>query len=472
MESVLRAGTAPAAQPAEAAPAPRLEYLEGFGRYDFAVSWVYRPRSAAELAAAIADARRRGLSICFRGAGRSYGDAALNQGGAVIETTALDRILAFDADTGIVHAEAGCTIGDLWRFAVPRGFWPPVVPGTMHVTLGGAAAMNIHGKNNWQAGPFGEHVTELGLLRPDGTQERCGPERHPELFRAVVSGAGRLGCITDLKVKLNRVHSGYLEVRAEACGDLPSMLALVDRAKSDWHYVVGWIDCFARGRALGRGLVHVANYLAPDHPRAGQGLTVAAQSLPARFFGVVPAAILWRLVRPFANNAGMRAVNALKYLAGRLRSGHTYHQSHAAYAFLLDYVPDWRNIYLPGGFIQYHLFVPKEHARAVLSRAVELQHQLGVVAFLGVLKRHRPDAFAMTHAVDGFSLALDLPVTRANASALRRLCAEYDALLERSGGRVYLAKDSVSRCAPPPHVRERAPGIDSNQWRRVERAAP
>ena len=157
--------------------APREEVLEGWGMSVRARSWVYRPRDAAEAAEAAQDARRRGLTIAHRGAGQSYGDAALNEGGAVLECSGIGRILAVDRETGTVRAEAGVTIAQLWKHVLPAGFWPSVVPGTMAVTLGGATAMNIHGKNAFRVGPFGEHVEAITLLGPDGAVRKLRRDR-------------------------------------------------------------------------------------------------------------------------------------------------------------------------------------------------------------------------------------------------------------------------------------------------------
>jgi FAD/FMN-containing dehydrogenase len=210
--------------------------------------------------------------------------------------------------------------------------------------------------------------------------------------------------------------------------------------------MVGWIDCFARGECLGRGLVHQSNYLAPgEDPSPAQTLRVENQELPDTFFfGLLPKSMVWRLMRPFVNNTGTRLINAAKYHSSRLLGNHHIHfQSHAGFAFLLDYVPNWKWAYRPGGLIQYQSFIPKERALDVFTRQIELQHRYGLPAYLGVFKRHRPDPFLMTHSVDGYSLAFDFKVTRTNRRRLWALAAEMDKLVVESGGRFYFAKDST-----------------------------
>jgi len=454
---------------------PRLETLEGWGMSCRASSWVYRPRAAEQVAEAVRDARYRGLTIAHRGAGRSYGDAALNEGGAVLDLSGLDRILDFDAERGVVRAEAGVTVGRLWRHVLAAGWWPPVVPGTMEVTLGGAAAMNIHGKNAFRAGPFGEHVEALTLLDADGDVFPFGREA-PRL-RDAIGAQGLNGTILDVTVRLKRVASGYLEVVPAPVGSLREALEELDRAARESDYAVGWLDAFATGRALGRGVLHRANHLPPDHSLAGRGLDPSEQRLPSRILGAMPKRHVWRALKPFNNGPGMRAVNLAKYLASLAQGRRPYVQTHAAFHFLLDYVPDWKLVYRPRGLVQYQFFVPEEHAERVLGEALRLQHRAGVASHLAVLKRHRADDFAASYAVDGFSLALDFPVRAATgggpagpagATALDALLRSFDALQREAGGRIYAAKDSSS-VGRLPRVRE--PAYGTNLARRWEAGA-
>ncbi len=420
---------------------PSTEALAGFGLYNFSVSRVYRPSTLDELRAALAECRARGESAVFRGAGRSYGDAALSPGGPVIELTRMKEIKGFDEATGVVTAEAGATIEDLWRFSIPRGFWPPVVPGTMFTTLGGALAMNIHRKNNWKAGTLGEHVRRLAVLRLEGRVDWIGKD-DPEMLEAV-SGWRRPCPIVEVALGLKKVETGYLDVTAIATRNLSESLARLDEAKETYEYLVGWIDAFASGASLGRGVLHFANI----HPaREGEptGLSEAEQLADIEAGQLLPVPVLLFGLRTMAFDGGMRVVNAAKFALSRLEGSHSYRQSLVAYSFLLDYIPGWNGIYRPGGFIQYQLFIPKEKAEEAFARVLGLQHEAGVINYLTVLKRHRKDRFRNTHAVDGFSLAMDFPVTERNSSRLLRLCRAFDALVKANGGRVYKAKDCVS----------------------------
>ncbi|MFI5180403.1 MAG: FAD-dependent oxidoreductase [Thermoanaerobaculia bacterium] len=419
--------------------APHLERVEGFGLYNFSVSEVHRPASVAELRDVLGRLRARGQPPVFRGAGRSYGDAAINAHGPVVDLSGLGRIRSLDEETGVVRAEAGVTIGDLWRVSLPRGFWPPVVTGTMHVTLGGALAVNVHGKNGWREGTLADHVLEVSVLRRNGELERIARD-DPE-FSGLVGNFRAEEPIVEVALKLKNVATGYLDVEAFTTSDLRATLRALDEAKDSWAYVVAWTDCFARGASFGRSVVHVAS----GHARRngeGSGLTEAEQLADVKT-GPLPVPLMLLGLRLTAKGPQMRAVNAAKYFAAKLAGRTRARQSLVAYSFLLDYLPGWNEAYRPGGFIQYQLFVPKERAEEALGRAIRLQHEHGTVSSLAVLKRHRADTSPHAYTLDGFSLALDFPVTRRGSGRLLRLCRAYDRLLLEVGGRVYRAKDCV-----------------------------
>lgn len=426
-------------------PPERLERLEGWGMSSSALSYVYRPSTVAGVCAIFDQSRKSGRSIGVRGAGRSYGDASLNAEGISLDLTRMRRILAWDPASGIIRVEPGVTIQQLWQYTIEDGWWPNVVSGTMFPTLGGAAAMNIHGKNNWKAGPIGDWILEFELLTTTGEMKVCSRSQNADLFHAVIGGFGMLGVITRLDLQLKKVYSGLLHVTPLGHRNFDELFQVFEERLPQSDYLVGWIDCFATGDALGRGQVHQANYLSPgEDPQPAQTLRVENQELPDSLFGVVPKSVMWRFMKPFVNDLGIRAINFVKYLsATKLGDGQTHTQSHAGFAFLLDYVPNWKQAYKPGGLIQYQSFVPKEHAQAVFTAQLKLAQAYGVVPYLGVFKRHRRDDFLMTHAVNGYSLALDFAVVPSKQGALISLAAEMDRLVLDSGGRFYFAKDSA-----------------------------
>src|SRR6478609_9225463 len=201
-----------------------LRVVDGFGRSTRAACRYAEPRSVDELAFALKQAQSEGLTVTFRGAGRSYGDAAINTGGMVIDATRLDRLLDWNPTTGVLEAEAGLTIEGLWRRTIEDGYWPTVVPGTMRPTLGGCVSMNIHGKNNFRVGPFGDHVLELDLITPSGERLTLNRSQNPDLFHAVIGGLGMLGAVTRVKLKLKKVESGKLRVECISGKNLDALM--------------------------------------------------------------------------------------------------------------------------------------------------------------------------------------------------------------------------------------------------------
>jgi FAD/FMN-containing dehydrogenase len=417
--------------------------LHGFGRAVRAACRYVAPQTVEELALTLQRASAERLSVAFRGAGRSYGDAALNAEGLVIDVSALRNVLHWDPTVGVIDTQPGLTIEDLWRQTIANGFWPAVVPGTMRPTLGGCVSMNVHGKNNFKVGPFGDHVLDLDLLTPRGELLRCSRTENGDIFHAAIGGLGLLGVITRVKMRLAHVDSGLLRVQPISTKHLEETFDAFEARLPASDYLVGWIDCFAHGGALGRGVLHAANYLKPgEDPDPKVTLTPERQDLPSRIMGI-PRSGLWRLMRFLTNDPGVSLVNTAKYHSSRWEHGRSYLQSHVGFAFLLDYVPGWRLAYGRGGFIQYQLFVPHASARACLREVLERCQRAGIRSYLGVLKRHRPDDFLLSHALDGWSLALDFRVTDANRQGLWALT---DALTERvldAGGTFYFAKDAV-----------------------------
>lgn len=425
----------------------RLSYLENFGHSIGSPAYVYRPTHAGQIAELFAQASRRGFTVGLRGSGRSYGDAALNGGHIIVDVRRMNLVLDWNPDTGVIKIEPGVTIQQLWQHTLEDGYWPPVVPGTMFPTLAGCLAMNVHGKNNYVAGTTGEHVLEFTALLPNGETVTCTPEGTPDLFYSMISGAGLLGVFTSITLKLKRIHSGNLLVHAWASPNLRTMMAECELLKSEVDYLVGWVDGTSGGSALGRGQVHAAHYLHEGEDAApAQTLRADYQILPDTFFGIVPKSILWMFVQPFTNNLGAPLVNLGKYLSSRYIGHNKYYlQSLVAFNFLLDYVPNWEKAYGRGGLIQYQTFVPKETAADAFAEILKLTQRRGLPTYLGVVKRHRPDKFLFSHAVDGYSMAMDFRVTRGNRASLQTMCDEMSGIALQAGGRFYFAKDSTIR---------------------------
>jgi FAD/FMN-containing dehydrogenase len=411
--------------------------LENFGHSLKTACYRIQPKTTDDIYEAFQLAKKQGLTVTARGAGRSYNDASLNGGGIVLDLTGINRILEWDAATGIIRGEPGVTLSQLWQKVLPDGWWPPVVSGTMTTTLGGCLAANIHGKNNYRVGPIGEHVVEFTALLPTGAEVTCSPQKNADLFYSMISGYGMLGIFTSVTLQMKKVESGLLEVHALPSHTLKEQLQQIEDGAPNYDYIVGWLDTIT----IGHGQVHAANYVhANEDPDPKNTMQLSYQNLPSRLFGVMPKSWLHYFMTPFVNNVGWWGVNYAKYITS-LRT-HTFRQSHAAFHFLLDYVPDFERSYGRGGLIEYQSFMPKETALQAWTEMLDISKRQGLPSYLGVTKRHRPDKFLLTHANDGFSLAMDFKVTDGNRKRLSSLLQEFDKIVLANGGRFYFVKNS------------------------------
>lgn len=396
--------------------------LTGWGRSSRAAMAACRPERLSEARRRIAQAGREGI-IAF-GGGRSYGDAALNTGGRAMLTRRLDRILAFDPETGDLVAEPGVTFADLLEVFLPRGFLVPATPGTAFATLGGAVANDVHGKNHDRAGSFGDHVQWLDLLLPSGEVARISPRERPELFAATIGGLGLTGVIVGIALRLMRVPSAHVTVRERRIADLDGFLAAFAEHRASASYSVGWIDGLARGSRLGRGILEIAE------PSAEGTADAPAKAKTRRVPRDLPGAVLNPLSIGLFNELYYRRVPA----GGRERR-----LPYRKFLYPLDSVEDWNRIYGKRGFYQFQCVLPDEAAPAGLRALLEAVSAARGASFLAVLKTLGGAGRGhLSFPMRGHTLALDFPRRGGVDDLMRRL----ERLTLDHGGRIYPAKDA------------------------------
>jgi FAD/FMN-containing dehydrogenase len=374
----------------------------------------------------VADQLRQHHPGIAHGLGRSYGDAALNPDGILWRTAGLDRFMSFDIATGRLVCEAGVVLRDIQRMAIPRGWSLPVVPGTQMVSVGGAIANDVHGKNHHMWGTFGEHVRRLRLARTDGETIDSGPDLKPDWFTATVGGLGLTGLIVEAELQLRPSNGFWLEAETVPFAGLAAFFHLSDESEAAWEHTVSWIDCTSMNRRRNSDV---------------RGLFMRAR--PTEASG--PA---WRERRrrmpltpplPLVNKLSLRPFNALYYRLGRRRTGvRTVHAE--PFLFPLDSLLEWNRMYGPRGFFQYQSVVPRGSGLEATREMLDAIAASGEGSFLAVLKTFgdRPPAGLLSFPQPGVTLALDFR----NARPVPALFERLDAIVRAAGGRIYPAKDA------------------------------
>jgi FAD/FMN-containing dehydrogenase len=419
---------------------------------------IARPAFRDEIGA-LGGAGSRAASCLAVGLRRSYGDSCLNSDGVLIETTRLDRFMSFDPTSGILRAEAGASLADILALAVPHGFFLPSTPGTRFVTLGGAVANDVHGKNHHRAGTFGCHVRAIGLTRGDGDRVVLSASESPELFGATIGGLGLTGIMEWVEIGLVRTPSAWLDVETLPFPSLDAFWDLARASVQTHEHTVAWIDCVASGAAFGRGIFSRANW------RAGEDRAVHDRGWKRVPFDA-PSALL--------NAWSIGALNAAYY---RLQKRKTSIQAehYAPFFYPLDAIADWNRLYGRRGLYQYQCVVPlpaqQDAVRALLREIVAA----GEASFLAVLKTFGglPSPGLLSFPREGATLALDFPNRGPPTLALME---RLDAIVREASGALYPAKDgrmsaAMFRSGYPSWERFSSyvdPAFDSDFWRRIK----
>lgn len=398
--------------------------LSGWGRFPRIDCAVRRPRGEEELRTLLRQGR-----LALRGNGRAYGDSAMSATNTA-DMRGFGRMLAFAPDAGRVTAEAGVLLSDVIRTFLPRGWFPPVTPGTKFVTVGGMIAADVHGKNHHKVGTFGNFVDWIDVMGPDGVVRRCSRSENPDLFGWTVGGMGLTGAILRAAFRLQPVETGWIRQTTVPAPDLDAAMDAFERSLST-TYSVAWIDCLTSGPELGRSLVYLGEHatrgelgrreeLAPHGSLHGRTLAVPFDA---------PSGLL--------NGVTVRAFNSLYYRNGR-RGPATKLVDWDRYFYPLDRVLGWNRIYGRRGFAQFQCALPLDRSRDGLRALLGATSRAGTGSFLAVLKRFGAQDSPISFPMAGYTLALDFPVRRKTLA----LMADLDRIAIEHGGRFYLAKDS------------------------------
>ncbi len=401
---------------------------------------------------------RESSSIIARGNGRSYGDNSLNKEN-IYSTLRLNKFLSFDREKGIFECESGVILSDILDVIVPGGFFLPVTPGTKLITVGGAIGSDVHGKNNHSEGCFGDYILDFTIIIETGEIKRCSPQENSQLFWDTIGGMGLTGIIISAKFTLKRIQTAYIKQKVLKADNLEEIFNYFDECEN-WNYSVAWIDCLQKGNKIGRSILMVGEH-------------ATFSEIPAKYRGkpLNPKKKL-KLNVPFnfpsfvLNSFTVKAFNFLYYFKQRKKTINNI-VDYDAFFYPLDAINNWNRIYGKNGFIQYQFIIPKEVGKEGMIEILKTIAQSGQGSFLAVLKLYRkssPEAHN-SFPIDGYSLALDFKINK----KLPALVNELDQIVESYKGRIYLAKDSISKKSLIDYIKVPEIGkFDSVQHQRIE----
>lgn len=391
--------------------------------------------------------------VIARGNGRSYGDAALSD--AIFSTKRLNKFISFDRIEGVLECESGVLLSDILEISVPQGYFLNVTPGTKFISVGGAIASDVHGKNHHAEGCFSEYVISFQLMKANGEVIQCSRQENEEVFWATIGGMGLTGIILSAKIKLKNIESSYIRQESIKAENLDEIFQLFDESE-DWTYTVAWIDCLQKGKNIGRSILMRGEHALRDELPASlkkEPLKVKkknALSVPFYF----PSFVL--------NSLSIKVFNWLYYRKQSKKEVKNF-VHYEPFFYPLDVIHQWNKIYGKKGFIQYQMVIPKERGKEGMKKILETIAKSGNGSFLAVLKlfgKNNPQAYN-SFPIEGYTLALDFKVN----NKLPKLVSDLDKVVEEFGGRIYLTKDAMSR----PNLTNYLKNVDSTKFVSLQR---
>jgi decaprenylphospho-beta-D-ribofuranose 2-oxidase len=424
----------------------QIEFVEtiitGYGGVQQGLVPVAKMRSVEECRFAIEKCRRDGKTIALMGASCSFGDQVLNEGGIVLDLTPMNAIESWDPLTGRICAQAGVRIADILRITLLDGWSLPAIPGSLAVTIGGAIANNVHGKDAAKNGNFGLAVLSLSFLLANGECLDLDVCDNSEIFLGAIGGFGLLGVIVKAELQLVRIRSQVLEVETRISGSIEETVADLELS-TDREFGQAWLDSSSRGKSSGRGFTKLARFVGvsdpPPRDRIEQSLTVNDKVL-----GIFPSTELWRTLRPLFMPPMMDFVNTIYYEKARVETwlkGSVKHEVFTEFYFFHNNIPNFYSVYQPPGFLEIQALFPKESCPEICRNFIELARKCDLVPVLSGMKRHKSDGFLISFEGEGFAPAFDFHLRgrdpRKTEVSLRRM---FEFVAEH-GGKVNLGKD-------------------------------
>lgn len=402
---------------------------------------VARPVSVEDCVQLVKWCRVQSRQLCPRGSGLSYGDSALHADAIVVDLSLMNAITRWDTSSGVLTAEAGTTLAELMETTLPDHWNLTAIPGTGELTVGGAIANDVHGKDGTHAGNFNGQIISMDLITPDGRMVTLTPKDH-SLFQATIGGLGLTGIIVRATLQLKAVPSPYIRTQIKVTQNLDATCTELKKAATDSNFAIAWLDAFARGKALGRGYVQRGDWDDAE-PADAEGPKPHYEK-PTRVLGLFPVALFWPFARPFFNRISFRVVNGLYFTLMRSRHGKSPQSSRLHFFhfnFLHNQIPEFRQIYGARGFVEIQPLIPEHHGAEGIAKVLELCQRHRKESYLCGLKYHNTTGGMLSFAGKGFSFGIDVATPRGGQAKMQDFLDELFALLRSLGASVHLAKD-------------------------------
>jgi len=414
--------------------------LNGWSRASSTKCQIFYPENLEDLKKVINHAIKNNFSICPKGSGNSYGDEFQNESNIVADTSMMNKILSWDIENGIINVESGVSIKKLLKVSLKNNWILPAIPGTRLPTIGGCVSNNVHGKNSFRNGNFGDCVIEIKILVASNEVLTCSRNTNKELFYAAIGGIGLLGIIVSVKMQLIKIPSPNVLVDKWTVPDLNKMIDDLIESSNNYNYVIGQVDCFAPKMNLGRGTIHAARHTKSE---LNKKKFLNDLEISDKIFSFIPSKSVVNLGRILLNDKSMKLISSSKFYWDKYSFGKTsIHTSFPEFNFLIDKIPNWPKIF-NNGFYEFEPLIPMKNAKKVIKKLLKLYNYYGMPSYLSALKLHRSDDFLLSYSLNGFSIGFDFPILPKRLDEQREMFIGLHKIVAESGGLIYLAKDNI-----------------------------
>jgi len=414
--------------------------IESFSSTITSQSYLAKPRSISDCYDLVNYARTEGYTICPKGGGYSYYDNILNDREIVCDISLMNKVVSWDSETGKLIAEPGCRLNEMLLVGLIDGWTLTACPGGMSITMAGSLSGNVHGKDSWKSGNFGDQVAGFKIMDSSGGVHSV--TRYDDLFKAVIGGIGLLGIIVEITLQLTKVESPFVEITVEPSKNISQTIRLLEDSRKDKNFSVAWVDAFSKGRAVGRGFVTSAKWV--EHPNKNNSSELRkALYKSTKIFDVLPSKKTWQLLRPLFGPEMIRLANFINYHQKLVSGKQTHIALFPLYNFMHNKIPDLESVYKPHGFYEFEPLIPTEGAEENLIKLLELGRKHSGQSLLCAVKMHSADDYALSYSLDGYSIGIDIQRKSRDIEDIKKYGNEIYDLTVDVGGKIYLCKDEL-----------------------------